>query len=274
MTGNAVILDCSSLDTALQSIGALLGIDADDFRRALRSASVDWDHKTVAPEDQLIRAFGYRDKRALPEPAGVRWFHATRALAGTSFDEGILPTMDAWSSLWGSLGVIASQWLTPSEWAGYRRSFERGDRRFSQQFQRKQIVPGWEGPFAFLVRDAAIGRCGDHKDFTKMPETVEDICADFEEVMGHPLCAAYEAATRPCLVMFTSPGTRYGVVGAGLNYAHRCVCELEHSFACNAVYVGGGVGVPASRIERIEWLPQSYRDEMAAARLSRRGQWV
>ena len=253
----STILDCSSLDTALKSLGDLLVMSDDELRLRLSQIDLKWEDNGMAPEDQLVCGFGYEDQSDLPAPAGIRWFHGTRAPESTTFEEGILPTPAALPKLWEALGVVASQWSSPTEWAEYRKSFDRADRFFSQQFRRKVIVPGWEGPFAFLVRDAAIGRCGDHKDFTQICETLEDICADYEDVTGHPLRRAYEEATRSCLIVFTTPGSRYGAVRAALNYAHRTVQRLEHSVACNANYTGMGEAVPPVWIGQVEWLPKS-----------------
>ena len=252
----STILDCSSLDTALKSLGDLLVMSRDGLRLRLSQINLKWEGSGMAPEDQLVRAFGYEDQSDLPAPSGIRWFHATRVPESTTFEEGLLPTLAALPKLWEWLGVVASQWSSPAEWEEYRRSFDRADRRFSQQFRRKVIAPEWEGPFAFLVRDAAIGRSGDHKDFTQICETLEDICADYEDVTGRPLRRAYEEATRPCLVVFTAPGSRYGTVRAALNYAHRTVQRLAHSVACNANYTGMGEDVPPAWIDHVEWLPK------------------
>ena len=250
----STILDCSSLDAALKSLGHLLVMSGDELRLRLSQIDLKWEGSGMAPEDQLVRAFGYEDQSDLPAPAGIRWFHATRAPESTTFEEGILPTPAALPKLWESLGVVASQWSSPAEWEEYRRSFDRTDRFFSQQFHRKAIAPGWEGPFAFLVRDAAIGRRGDHKEFTQICETLEDICADYEDVTGLPLRRAYEEATRPCLVVFTTPSSGYGAVRAALNYAHRTIQGLKHSLECNANYNGLGEAVPSAWIDQVEWL--------------------
>ena len=249
------ILDCSSFYTALESLGNLLGMSRDEFRLRLLQMDLNWEGGRMAPEDQLVRLFGYEDQSDLPAPTGVRWFHATRVPESTTFEEGILPTLAALPRLWESLKVVASQWSSPTEWEEYRRTFERADRFFSQQFRRKLVAPEWEGPFAFLVRDAAIGRSGDHKDFTQICETLEDICADYEDVTGRSLRREYREATRPCLVVFTTPGTRYGAVRAALNYAHRTVHGVGHSVACNVNYTGMGRAVPRARIDHVEWLP-------------------
>jgi hypothetical protein len=208
----------------------------------------------LAPEDEVVRHLGFGSDSDLPEPLGVRWFHATRALEGTTFAEGLLPTLQALPKLWDCLGRIAERWTSPAEWIEYQRSFEKGDRHFAKQFHRKQEFDEWEGPFAFLVRDAALGRHGGHRTFTAMSEAAEDVCGDYEEVFGHPLAAAYRAATRPCLVVFTTPGPHPRTVRAALNYAHREVCGIEHGLSSNWCFAGKGTAVPPDWLDRVEWL--------------------
>jgi hypothetical protein len=157
----------------------------------------------------------------------VRWFHATRAISETAFAEGLLPTEAAMPMLWEVLGACAAQWLSASDWEEYRGSFMRGDRTYSGQFAQKRIVRGWDGPFAFLVRDAALGRHRGHKDFTLFAEVVEDICADFSQVYGLDLENAYQASTRPCLVVFTTPGSHWGTVRAAANYVYYSIHDME-----------------------------------------------
>jgi hypothetical protein len=226
----------------------------DDLRGAIGRCEIDWHNRSVAPEDQVVRHLGYDDVRDLPRPTAIRWFHATRAPVGSLFEEGLLLTGAALPKLWESLGAAAAQWTSPAEWIAYQRSFERADRPFSQQFHCKQNNRGWEGPFAFLVKDAALHKYADHKDFTKICETLEDICADYEQVFGHPLREGYEAATKPCLVIFTRPGEWHGAVKAALNYVHREVVGLDQSLESNANFNGEGVPVLQSWINCVEWL--------------------
>jgi hypothetical protein len=222
----------------------------------LRRCEINWHHHRFSPEEQVVHhvldAEGYT---SLPAPSAVRWFHATRARPGTMFDEGLLPTMAALPKLWESLGPLAGPLIGNAEWAHYRASFDTADRFFVNQFHNKRICPGWEGPFAFLVKDAALGReDGGHKDFTRICETLEDICADFKEVFGLSLQTQYENATRPCLIVFRIPGDWSGAVRAALNYVHRHANGLDCGLECNTNFSGEGQAVPASWIEEIEWL--------------------
>jgi hypothetical protein len=252
-TSESLVLDCSSVQDAATSLGGLLGISNGDLLGALKGFEIDWHHPSVAPEDQVVRHLGYEDAHGLPRPAAIRWFHATRAPVGTAFEDGLLPTLAVLPKLMDFLGAVAAKWISPVEWAKYQRSFACSDRAFAQQFRQKRIAPEWQGPFAFLIKDAALHTHNVHKDFTRICETLDDVCADFQQVFGYPLREAYEAATRPCLVVFTRPGDWHGAVKAALNYVHRSVAGLEQSRECNTNFNGNCVAVPPSWIDFVEW---------------------
>jgi hypothetical protein len=253
-TRDVITLDCSSVEDAITSLGRLFGMSPEDLRKALEHLEIDWHHCSLAPEDQVALHLGYGSVHDLPKPKAIRWFHAARVPFGTTFEEGLLPTPAALPKLWESLGAVAAQWTPAAEWNDYQHSFEDSDRRSAQRFRQKRMAPGWGGPFAFLVRDAALHKVGNHKDFTRICEALEDICADYEEVFGRPLREAYEAATSPCLVVFTRPGDYFGAVRAALNYAHRTVAGLNQSLDSNANFNGEGDAVPRSWIGYVEWL--------------------
>ena len=241
--------------TATQSLAHLFGIPEQELRKSLIELTVDW-HADVSPEEQVLHHLGYTD-RVLPPPSGIRWFHASRVLPGTTFEEGILPTTGRLPQLWNALKEFAREWLSEDQWRQYQLDFANSDRQFAAQFRRKEqfLGPGmWEGPFAFLVRDAAVGAVGDHIDFTAMPECLEDICGDFEEVFGKPLGAAFRQATRPCLVVFTRPGDWPGAVRAAASYVYRSLQGLDHDRACNTCFDGEGEAVPLSWIDAVEWI--------------------
>jgi hypothetical protein len=253
----ARILDCSTALDAMASLSGLLGTTPADLRAKWRSFEFDDPrHERQSPEDRLIRYLGY-DAEDLPQPHAIRWFHATRAMPGTNFEEGILPTMHALRHIWEAIGFVVARrrWVSEAEWQRFSATFLESDTYGAEQFARKAIAPGWEGPFAFLVRDAAVkGRSAGHRDFTRLSETAEDICLAFEERYKRPLRKALHQHLSPCLVVFTRPRDWPGAVRAALNYAFRADRRLAQNFDCNTCFSGEGEAVPRSWIDRVEWL--------------------
>ena len=247
------VLDCSSVERAARSLGELLGLSYRQFVARVRAAEVDWDSDSITPENQVAIQLGF-DRDESVQPCTVRWFHATRAISGSRFEEGLLPTLEAMPTVWEALGVSAQQWLSAAQWQDYQSSFNRGDRKYSHQFRSKRQVPHWEGPFAFLVKDAALGKHREHKNFTALSEVAEDICADFEELYGHPLREEYQKVARSCLVTFTWDGTDFQTIRAAANYVYRSLQGIECGLACNTNFDGGGKPVPFTSIDGVEWL--------------------
>lgn len=248
-----ITLDCSSFETAKQCLARLLGRTERDLTDSLVTCAAD-DESYDLWQDELARVVGFSGRDALPDADEIVWFHASRAPFGSTFSEGLLPTNQALPKLWGILAEIARKWITEREWEAFRESFPVADRKFAVRHRSKLQVPGWEGPSAFLVRDAAIGlHCG-HKSFTSIPEVVEDICGDFEQVFKLPLHAEFVKASAPCLVVFSAPGPWCGAVGAALLYVHRVLRKVPQSIDSNMNFSGSGHAVAPQRIIRVEWL--------------------
>jgi hypothetical protein len=250
---NRLTLDCTALDTALRSIAAMSGRNVQQLQQAIDAAQIDWASAEIAPEEQIARQIGFTPDTVV-DTYGVRWFHATRVAADETFADGLLPTMQAWPKIWDSLRTLAAEWLTATQFEDYRQSFMRGDRFFSRQFRTKQIAPNWQGPFAFLVRDAALSRHDGHKDFTRCSETAEDVCADFEEVYGYPLRDRYENNLRRCLVSFVWQEPLSYALRPAANYVFRTLKGVGCGMHCNTNFNGRGKPVSRHLIDRIEWL--------------------
>jgi hypothetical protein len=251
-------LDCTSLESATNSLSQLLGKTGREFRACLREIQLRWS-EDVAPNQQLAHHLGFADRFAYPEPDDIIWFHATRLPAGGSLPDGLLPTSLVEPKVWDFLGSLATRWLTGAEWERYKATFYDGARPHPRIIAGKRLLERSDGPFAFLVRDAALGRVTGasrvHKDFTAVPELIEDICLDFQEVYSKSLLTAFRSETLRCLVVFKRPGDWRGAVSAALMYVYLSVHEIGQNLDSNANFNGKGRFVPPSWITDIDWLP-------------------
>lgn len=255
-----VRLDCSSVESATDSLAQLFRISPDEIRDRCKAYPVDWHHDELAPEDQIARTFGYRGAEGetqLPQPAEIRWFHATRVPLGTTFEDGLLPTLRAVELLWSALEEPGIRLIGRRRWTSYRRTLQESGGMLPEEFAAKNLIDGW-GPFAFLVREAALsGRTdavGGHKDFTRAPECLEYVFEDFERRFGKSLDAEYQTISGPCLVSFIQPGTHRGAVRAALCYVYYAAWDLGQATWCNACFSGDNKPVPRASIHSVEWL--------------------
>src|SRR5205085_8286161 len=127
------------------------------LRNHLATFEVDWEHGTQDFDEQIHRSLGFERLELIPVARSTMWFHATRAVPNEHFSNGLLPTMPALEKLSPLLRSLALRWISPKQWDEYRRSWDSSDRPFAQQFNRKQLLDTWQGPFAFLVRACAVG---------------------------------------------------------------------------------------------------------------------
>jgi hypothetical protein len=154
------------------------------------------------------------------------------------------------------VGKIAQQWISEAEWKDYLASIETSERRWAKLARAKCRRNYDLGPFAFLVRDAALhGDAAGQKPYqTRGSQVFEIVCWDFEEVFGRPLLDEYRAATQPCFVVFLEPHCTPHRVRAALTYAHHMLTGLGMALHCNTNFDGNGKPVPREWINGIEWL--------------------
>jgi hypothetical protein len=252
------LLSCGSPVEAVQTLSDIFRISPMELRRRWRTFNYDDQRfRQLAFEDALIQHLGFDSARDLPQPTAIRWFHATRTLPDADFKEtGILPTRAALPRIWSVLETVAVQsGIGRAVWRTFQEGFWSSHTAGSSQFSRKFLSPGWEGPFAFLVRAAAVdGGDAGHRDFTRISEAAEDILMSFEELHGVALRDAVIAATKPCLVVFIAADSWHGAVQAAISYAYRADVGMDQSIHSNTCFSGEGQAVPPEWIERVEWL--------------------
>jgi hypothetical protein len=248
-------LDCETLESALHTGAAILGIPPEELRDRISSFDYDGvplDDQQQHPYEDLVvlYALGYPPEQ-LPMDHGCYWHHATRAMPGEQFIDGILPLPLVIERIWHMLGELARDWSSADEWQSFRRNM-RG--QGAQQYWGKFAFQRGGGPFAFLVRPVIHSgeRLGNH-DYLGIPEIVEDICIAYEEMVGHDLAARFVAATRPCIIRFRSSKPWPGALQAALVFIHSAIggSLSRHGNTC---FDGKGEAVPSSDIVQIKWL--------------------
>lgn len=251
-----LLLDCESLDTAIHTSAAILGISDRELRDRVKS--FDYDRVPRAEQQQhpyealVVRhALGYSPEE-LPVDHACYWHHATRVSATEQFIDGILPLPLIIDRLWHMLGELARDWSSTNEWKSFRPNM-RG--QGAQQYWGKFSFQPGGGPFAFLVRPVILSgeRLGNH-NYLGIPEIVEDICMAYEEMFGHDLAARFIDSSRPCIVRFRSHKPWPGALQAALVFMHSALSGGGLSRHGNTCFDGRGEAVPVSDIVKIEWL--------------------
>jgi len=255
----AVVLDCESFESAVESSAAILGLGAGDLvarLRAFECEQIPPAEGQVHPYENLLPEYAIGiAHHDLPTPLTVHWFHASRVRRGTTFDEGILPVSAILDRIWTFLGDLAREWSTQEEWNRFRREM-RG--QGAEQYRMKVGCGHDEGPFAFLVREIIFcwQEMGNH-DYLSIPEIVEDICLSYETRLGHALRERFVAATRPSIVKFRSRDPRPDALKAALMYIHRKARKEDLCISCNTCYTGEGVPIGRNDILKVEW-PEDF----------------
>lgn len=255
LPSSRLTLDCSSRETALDSVAAVLSLGQSQLMSVI--STIDLDVECDKPDylgdpnrtlwDAVLLAAGLPTPRPVDE---VRWFHLTRVPMGTAFDEGILP-------LSGSLDRIWAMLLSVFAGTHHHKQLEvlRAKGVYNFQYQLKVGVDLHAGPYAMLVRESAFRwkEMGAH-DYLGMPEIAQDICGGYLEAFHEDIEPDLRAALTPCIVSFRSRQCRRVHLEAALRYLYTTHHGDGFTFYSNHVFDGQNARVPRSDVIAIEYV--------------------
>jgi hypothetical protein len=243
------LLDCTSPESTIASLAALLNRSESTLRRQLEAGQLDEyygpgkfpgrDNRDIVVEDFLGISGGVRSADE------IYWFHATRVLPETTFCEGILPLAQIEPRLQATLDRLST---------GLQRT--RGDGNSALHYHNKLTNPTiGGGPCAFLIREAAVRPAGTHCAFAECPEIVGDIARmRFDEASATELLRRFRAATKPCVVTFRTREPRPDATASAALYAYLCIHNPPSAVAVGAGFSAKGHAVPPEDVVGYEFL--------------------
>lgn len=250
-------IDCSSLDTAMTSVSKLFGVDADHLLDVMIGIDLNKmyeDHRVDGRADkELFSLLEQKLGRKVILPREAYWFHLTRVLRTTTFEEGILPLRDALPMVWNTFRSIVPNGIISERLEGMRKG-----RVDNFQYNHKLGQPNLGGPFAMLVRESAF-RAQEMRnhDYLRIPEIIEDVCRGYERTFGEPILNEVEAKLHRCIVTFRSTlseGMGCDCARAAAYYVYSSVWGEKLSIEANTCYSGDGNGVPPKDIMAVDFI--------------------
>ena len=247
------VIDCSSRESALNSVAALYGVPSAVLDGFLIAFDLDAHYEEHDPQN-----YGDRELRTIFEASigrvpyqvdRVHWFHLTRVSQISDFARGIYPLTLSIDDVWQTVLQV------------FRHTeYEPGLLKM-----RKTRVPGFHyelkvgnpihgGPYATLVRDVAIRsrEMGNH-DYLWLPEIMEDICNGYQEAYGTSIHSALNKALMPVIVKFWSAKqTRIGCVEAALYYLYLTAHDRRLSVNANTCFDGENQTILPEQIISVE----------------------
>ncbi len=218
-------LDCETPELAEQSLADVLRIDRARIHTHLRKFKLtDFEVNEDMVDDRwrpMLNVVAGREI-ADTDSGHTSWFHATRVKDLASFREGIRSLPHQLNETWASLYSLVADCLTSKEWSDFRRETELDN----YGGHSSDVIEAWmssKGPYAFLFAESALspGTIGNH-DYLATSELVEFIAICFERKYRVSLHTRHQAATRPMLLKFATPGIKAAHLGASFDYLlHR-----------------------------------------------------
>lgn len=244
-----LLLNCETSDTALSSLGKILGVVPGTLLDRMRSAKIDVNDQADEVEEKLATQF-------LPETVGLEfsvcWFHGTRLhRSHTLLTEGLLPMHIVEPRLRSLLQTLGT---------GMER---RGNNPFATS---KTFKPAHEGPFGMLCRTAVVRPAGLNGNYIFHPELVDDIAGELLGENFRSLTDRFASESTTCVVHFLGPPTE-STLNKALRYVYETQIEgrddVEAAASSNACFDGGGEIISPSRILKIAFLKalEAHRDK-------------
>ena len=233
------VLDCSTYQTAKESVAIIFSADEDIFSSFLEGTGDIPDSEEPCA---FLLAMAHEELGVPDDEFHVTWFHGTRVADPSSFyEEGILTKSRAQVKIESILAPLAE---------GLER---KGENPFSLSLSGKQGVMG-EGPFAMLFKDVVIHAPGAHHNYVDIPEIVEDIAGCLLGKNYSSLVDRYKEITSSYVVSFLAPTRGYELERV-LWYSHLMengVEDLDSASAANTCFVGAGNSINPDSILNIE----------------------
>lgn len=239
----------------------MFGAPAEDVVAAIEAvvfadlAAGDGDPWRALP-DMVGRTLGVPELRRLER---TRFFHGTRSIDASRYRrDGLLPLDRALEAVWGDLRQVGRDLLDGAQFDELRRRVGRGEPGHSAWLYAEKVGRAMHhGPWAVLVRDDLLctAELGSHESL-RVPEIVEDIALSAQELFHVPLLEAYEAAARPCIVVFDMPDERWETSVRSACWYVRAHLDggLSHNTTSGGGFCGNGAVVPAAAIVDVELL--------------------
>jgi len=251
------LLDCENVQTTLNSISRLYGINENDISDYLKGIDLEnyfLENELYREEqikDTLIRLFGNEFAELEKTPDLIYWFHGTRILKNEGLEEGILPLGRVIYKIWDSLFAIFSDTHHQEKLKKLRAKGLQ-----SSHYNNRLSGNRDSGPYALLVKEARFGskELWPH-NYLKIPEIIEDICSSYSDEYGESIIEDVIYSLVPCIVKIKSiKNMGKWHVNTALYYLYHKLNNMSLNMDCNTCYDAENKTIPVSDIVKIEFL--------------------
>ncbi|ESM46347.1 hypothetical protein L400_02694 [Enterobacter hormaechei] len=247
------VLNCSGRDNTLITLSKGFRCTVPELKMVLLDIDLEKvftaDPHIPKTANQLLFEYTINNLTEPDELISAFWFHGTRTVADNHFPDGILPLNRSFAAVIRMLADAAPSSQVRTRLSDWEKSGVP-DRMF---MERHGNSIHW-GPYASLIREAQLNNeVTGHRNYTKMPELVEDVCNAYMKQYGSDIKAHYAAILKPKLIWFSAPpNDSRRCIEAALAYAYTTVRHQPPDSCANWGIDREGVAVPPENIIRIE----------------------
>lgn len=244
------ILDCENYDSMILSLETIFTTSGDDLSFFLKSVDLNeiWEKspKSKQVDEYLFDKFINEFKIDNSQIIKAYWFHNTRVLKGTKFEEGILPLSMAINKIELILNEIIKKLEIPISNTPLSECSIIQDKLNSKINQ---------GPWAFLIRDFAFENTEGIHNYLQAPELIEDILNFRYPGKYDLILSEYQKETVKCIVKFrTEREFCYQRLIRVINYLYNKINNESMDWRANANFSNEGEIISPSMILKIDYI--------------------
>lgn len=248
-------IDCSTYQSALASIAALLDRSSNELLQnifRIGNGLIEDSSSPFAFEEELAEQVVGRGFFPV-NIEKIYWFHFTRTLESSKYQDGLLPFKESGSKVWEhiievfkSIDKQIVKNLQYMECNGFN----------SPEYTWKMNSEFDQGPFGMLVRDSGFfWKEMGNVDYFSGSESVQDICVAYSRKYGDNIFPLYMKNTVPCIVTFKDECDMESLEGVVQSIISYLFFRPENTMRSSWCYNGNDKIISHASILNIEFNP-------------------
>lgn len=244
------ILDCENYNTMISSLESIFATSGNDISSFLRSVDIEeiWGKSPQKKQayEYLFEEFNNEFKIDNSKIIRAYWFHNTRVLKSSKFEEGILPL---------SMAIVKIELLLNNIIEKLKIPLNNNSLSQCSTIQHKVRSKTDQGPWGFLIRDFAFEKVDIIHDYLKTPELIEDILHYRYPDNYDLIFREFQKATVKCIIKFkTETEFHQDRLIYVINYLYNKINKEKMDWRSNANFSNNSKIISPKMILKIDYL--------------------
>lgn len=249
-----LLLDCENEHAIYSSLSSILNISEKNINSVIAEYNIEEDQDILEYDlNELILSHFESKFKIKTDYAGSFFFHFTRVMPNTTFEEGLLN----YSQMIPKISSLIQMFAGISE-------FEINNSKIIDclHFFKKSANESLTGPYGFLIKDDYFFHPDNYPKYLEMPELIEDITKCRFSSISAELMIKYKELAKPCIIKFKTLKNDKALLGSALFFLYCLFHGIQplDNRDCNYNYDGNGISIKREDIVKVLFDPVKPKD--------------